>query len=59
MPDATGPKSGRPVINVLFQKYPAPIVPAAEGLEHYGNVLEFAPLDITEDTIETISGTLL
>ena len=56
--DNTELKSGRPGIDVLRQKHPAPIVPAVEVLEHYGVVPEFILLDITEDTVESISGKL-
>ena len=43
---------------MLRQKHPAPIVPDVEVLDHYNVVPEFVPIDITEDTVEQISGQL-
>ena len=55
-PDVTSPKSGQLVIDVLREKHLTSIVPDIKVLEHYDVVPEFAPLDVTEDTVETISG---
>ena len=57
-PNVTDTKSGRPVIDVLWQKYLVPIVPAVEVLDHYNAIPEFVPLKVTENTVETISGRL-
>ena len=57
-PDDTDAKSGRPVFGVLWEKHLALIVPNVEVLEYYVAVPEFVPLDVTEDTVETISGQL-
>ena len=56
MTDDINAKSGQPVVDVLPEKHLAPIVPDIEVLEHYGVVLEFVPINITEDTVEQISG---
>ena len=58
MTDDVNAKSGQPVVDVLPEKHLAPIVPDIEVLEHYGVVLEFVPINITEDTVEQISGQL-
>ena len=57
-PDNINTKSGRTVVNVLRDKHPALIVPNVEVLKHYDVVPEFVPIDITEDTVEQISGRL-
>ena len=56
MPDNINAKSGQPVIDVLRQKHPAPIVPDIKVLEHYDIVPEFILLNITEDTVKHIYG---
>ena len=51
-------KVGELVINVHWENYLAPVVPDVEVLEHYDVVPELVPLDVTEDTVELISGQL-
>ena len=51
-------KLGQPVINMLYQKHLARIVPVIEVFKHYNVVPELVPLNVTEDTIESISGKL-
>ena len=46
------------MINVLWKKHPASIVPTVRVLEHYDVVPEFLPLDVTAYTVDTISGRL-
>ena len=54
-PDNINAKSGRPVIDVLWQKHLAPIIPDVEVLEYSDIVPELVPLDITEDRVKQIS----
>ena len=56
LPNSTDAKSGRPFINVLRKKHPALIVSDVKVLDHYNVVPECVLLDITEDTVENISG---
>ena len=58
LPNDIDANLGQPVINVLREKHLAPIVLEVEALEYYDVVPEFVPLDITEDTVEQISGQL-
>ena len=58
MPDDIDAKLGRPVIDVLWEKHLALIVPDVEVLEHYDMVPDFVLIDITEDMVEQISGQL-
>ena len=55
-PEDTDAKSGQPVIDVLWEKHPASIVPDVKALEHYNVVPEFVSLDVTKNTVEMISG---
>ena len=55
-PDDIDAKLGQPVVDVLWEKHPAPIIPDVKVLEHYGVVMEFVPINITEDTVKQISG---
>ena len=57
-PNDTDAKSGRPVIDVLWQRHSAPIVPNIKVPKHYDVVPEFVPLDVTDDTVAMISGKL-
>ena len=57
-PDNIDAKSGQPVVDVLLEKHPVPIIPAVEVLKHYNVVPEFVPINITEDTVEQVSGQL-
>ena len=54
-PDNIDAKSGRPIVDVLRDKHLAPIVPNVEVLEHYDIVMEFVPINITENTVEQVS----
>jgi len=47
LPDNTDSKSGQPVIYVICEKHPVPIIPTIKVVEHNNSVLEFSPLDIT------------
>ena len=54
----TNIKSGQLVIDVLWKKHLAPIIPAVEVLKCYNVVPEFVLLDVTKDSVEIISGRL-
>ena len=58
LPDNIDTKSGRPVVDMLREKHPVPIVPDVGVLEDYGIIPEFMPINITEDTVEQVSGRL-
>ena len=58
LPDNTDPKSVRPVINVLCQTHPVTIVATVVVIDHYNAVPKFTPLNVTKDTVESISGIL-
>ena len=56
LPDEIYLKLEQTVIDVLFQKHLAPIVPAVEALEHYDVIPEFIPLNIIKVTVDLIFG---
>ena len=58
LPDNIDAKSGRPVVNVLQEKHLAPIASDVGVLEEYDVVLEFVPIDITENAFKQVSGRL-
>ena len=48
-------KSGLPVHQVLESKHPDAMIPEIGALEHYDSVPEMLDLDVTCDTVETVS----
>ena len=54
LPDNIEAKLGRPVVDLLQEKHPAPIVSDVKVLEHYDVVPEFVLINITEDTVKQV-----
>eukprot|EP00978_Attheya_sp_CCMP212_P023363 scaffold71500_cov33-Attheya_sp.AAC.2 len=54
-PDEINVKTGMPVIDVLKSKHPEARVPDIGNLLHYDETPEFVDVDITADTVESIT----